>query len=131
MVTSIRHNSFMWKIKSHLRENSDGIGYVNNITYRDFVSERMIDLTVCAEISEDFAETDNFVQESDELSSEDIMPDDGITTWTKLITCKLQHEDPALIEDHQLVSRSRILLFLVDLVISCCVYLTIYRHPVI
>jgi len=49
---------------------------------------------VCAEVSDNFDLSDNFVQESDELPPEDIMSDDGITMMTQFI--KMQHDDPAL-----------------------------------
>jgi len=48
-------------------------------------------LTVCAEVSDNFDLSDNFAQVSDELSPEDIMSDDGITTRTQFVKMMILH----------------------------------------
>ena len=53
-----------------------------------------IDLTVCAEVSDNFDLSDNFAQVSDELSPEDIMSEEGLATRTPFVL--MQHDDPAL-----------------------------------
>ena len=51
-------------------------------------------MTGCAEVSDNFDLSYNFVQKSDELSPEDIMSDDGITPRTQSVN--MQHDNPAL-----------------------------------
>lgn len=57
----------------------DSVGGVNEITSRYGACDRMLDLTVCADIS------DNFAAELRGLSPEDVRYDDEIATSTQLI----------------------------------------------
>ena len=64
----------LFNVENHITSENERFDCVNDIPSRDFVCDRMLDLTVCADIS------DNFAEEFSELSPEDAMSDDGITT---------------------------------------------------
>ena len=80
-----------FNVENHITSGNESIECVERVSdvpSRNFACDRILDFTMCADI------TDNFAEEFSELSPEDVISDDGITTRTQLI--KFLHDEPAL-----------------------------------